>query len=83
MAILHFNRKILKLCLYSWKKYARHKMEKKLLQLEHEDKAKKMALFLKNAAEQMKKLNDEEEEKDEQDCRKKVNDSCFAMFCNV
>ena len=50
MAVNFWNRKLMKVCLYSWLKYTRHKMEKKMLKLEHEQKAKKMERFINSAA---------------------------------
>lgn len=53
MAITHFNRKLSRLCLYSWRRYARHKIQKKLLKLDHESKSKKMAMFLEAASKEL------------------------------
>jgi len=71
MAINFANSKILKLCIYSWRKYTRHKIEKNVLKLEHEKKVQKMEMFINLAA--MRNVSEEEE-------REKVSNIARLIF---
>ena len=53
MAVWHWKRKLSHLCFVSWLKYTRHRLHKKTLLMEHENKAKKMAMFLEAASKGM------------------------------
>eukprot|EP00111_Clytia_hemisphaerica_P000795 TCONS_00002331-protein len=73
MAVNFWNKKLMKVCLYSWLKYTRHKMEKKMLKLEHEQKAKKMEKFITSAAamlQQNRQLDKDEQEQHEEEIQK-------------
>jgi len=62
MACDFFAKKILKKCINSWLIYTRYKMEKQIIQLEHENKAKKMAMFLEAASKGLLWNNTEEDD---------------------
>jgi len=78
MAINFANSKILKLCIYSWRKYTRHKIEKNVLKLEHEKKVQKMEMFINLAA--MRNVSEEEEREKVSNIARLLSDPMFVVI---